>query len=485
MNKHFPVIFFAGLLFILLGGDGCRSPRGQNVSAAYAPAGDQPKPASVAVVMPEDPADSAYFDLARKNAVLAFYHQRGYAPVWSDNPLHTGVSDSMVWLIRHARYAGLRAAYYHHPEITQLRAVLTSKNLIRKDALLTDAFLSMASDLKYGRSTPSPANDSLLVSELQRALVQRALTGTLKAQEPRCPEYGALKDALRILLDTAKNATAGGRYTDEVHYAPATEATARSLAINLERWRKTCASPEAPRRIRINIPSFMLDVVDHDSVVLTSRVIIGAVKTPTPELASRVDCIIFYPYWYVPRKISVEEFLPAIKKDTSFIGRDNFDVLDRAGNVLSTDSIPWKKFSRNYFPVVLRQREGPENSLGIIKFNFDNPYAIFLHDTNAKGLFKSKTRAFSHGCIRMERALELARYLVGSERKEEGNEVDRIIKQRQRRSISLAHPISIEVCYFTCEVKNGRLLQYPDLYGRDRRLESLLFVTPVANLTVN
>jgi murein L,D-transpeptidase YcbB/YkuD len=482
MNKLYPVTFFAALVFIFLGGDGCRSSRNQGVSAAGAPAIDQPNPA--AIVMPEDPADSAYWDLSRKNAVIAFYHQRGYAPVWSDNPLHMGVSDSMVWIIRNARYAGLHAAYYRFQEIIQRRAVPAPENRIRTDALLTDAFLSMASDLKYGRRTPSPVNDSLLVSLLQRALVQRALAGTLKGQEPRCPGYGALKDALRTLLDTAQAATAGEKYAGEVKYAPATEATARTLAVNLERWRTTCTYPEASRRIRINIPSFLLEVIDHDTVVLESRVIVGAVKTPTPELSSRVDCIIFYPYWYVPRKIAVEEFLPAIKKDTSFIGRNNFDVLDRKGKILSTDSIPWGKFSKNYFPVVLRQREGSENSLGIIKFNFDNPYAVFLHDTNAKGLFKSKTRAFSHGCIRMERSVELAKYLIVSEGKDGDDEVDRVIEQHQRRSISLASSIPIQVCYFTCEVKNGRLLQYSDLYRRDRELESLLYASLFAELTL-
>src|SRR5690606_24036460 len=109
--------------------------------------------------------------------------------------------------------------------------------------------------------------------------------------------------------------------------------------------------------------------------------------------------------------------------------RNNFDVLDKRGNLLQADSIDWESFSKSYFPVSLRQREGQENALGIIKFVFDNPYAVFLHDTNAKRLFRSRVRAFSHGCIRMEKAVELAHYLVTGDPGKKSKYVERFLKE--------------------------------------------------------
>jgi L,D-transpeptidase YcbB len=194
---------------------------------------------------------------------------------------------------------------------------------------------------------------------------------------------------------------------------------------------------------------------------------VGAIESPTPPITSVIECFTIYPYWYVPRKIAAEEYLPVIQKDTSFLTRNNFDVLDRKGRVLNQDSINWLKFHKNYFPVVLRQREGDENSLGIIKFLFDNPYAVYLHDTNAKRLFKSTRRAFSHGCIRMERAIDLAHLLVMGCLKKKSRVVENVLSAKQRQTFNLSVPIPVYIRYFTAEVVEGVFHQYEDIYGRD------------------
>ena len=149
---------------------------------------------------------------------------------------------------------------------------------------------------------------------------------------------------------------------------------------------------------------------------MESPVVVGAPSTPTPVFSSNIECFTIFPYWYMPRKIAVYEYLRVIKLDTSFLSRNNFDVLDRTGKIQNFKTIDWKKYNENNFPFTLRQREEKENSLGIIKFVFDNPYAVFLHDTNSKKLFKHKVRAYSHGCIRLEKAVEFAHYLIGGKR---------------------------------------------------------------------
>jgi murein L,D-transpeptidase YcbB/YkuD len=129
----------------------------------------------------------------------------------------------------------------------------------------------------------------------------------------------------------------------------------------------------------------------------------------------------------------------------------------------------------NNFPVLLRQREGVDNSLGILKFVFDNPYAVFLHDTNARRLFQNNDRALSHGCIRMEKAIDFAHYLVTGKVGEKSAMVEKFLKQKERHNVDLASPIAIHVRYITAEVKGDQIYVYKDLYKQDRALIESLY----------
>lgn len=142
---------------------------------------------------------------------------------------------------------------------------------------------------------------------------------------------------------------------------------------------------------------------------------------------------------------------------------------------MNPDSIDWTAFSQNNFPVTMRQREGSDNALGLLKFMFDNPYAVYLHDTNAKGLFKSNYRAFSHGCIRLEKAEALAHYLLSMDINGRSKTLETALQQQQRLSIDLPGPVPIVVRYFTCEVRDGKLYQYNDIYSLDKELLSALY----------
>jgi murein L,D-transpeptidase YcbB/YkuD len=241
------------------------------------------------------------------------------------------------------------------------------------------------------------------------------------------------------------------------------------LQINMERWRLE-RNTLAKHKIFINIPSYMLKVLQDDSIIFESRIIVGATDWQTPELNGIVDCIVTFPYWYVPRKIAVKEYLPAIRRDTSFLRRNQFDVLNRKGLILRPDSIPWEDFDEDYFPVTLRQREGSENSLGVLKFVFDNPYAIFLHDTNAKKLFRKKDRALSHGCIRVDKANDLAHYLVTGSTNMRSVLLDNYLNAKERHSISIPIPVPLYIRYFTCEAMKDGVIFLEDIYKKDQAL---------------
>jgi len=245
------------------------------------------------------------------------------------------------------------------------------------------------------------------------------------------------------------------------------------LEINMERWR--WEKFPVKRYIIINIPAFMARVFAEDTLVLESRVIVGKPDHPTPQLSSNIQCFITYPYWHVPRKIATDELLPMIQRDRGYIARNNFDVLDKRGNLLNPDSVEWEKFTNYNFPVTLRQREGVDNSLGILKFVFDNPFAVFLHDTNARRLFQSKTRAYSHGCVRMEKAVDFAHYLVTGNLQTRSTTLDKLLQEEQRHTVEVANPIDIHVRYFTAEVNGEQRFLYHDFYKKDRALIDSLY----------
>jgi murein L,D-transpeptidase YcbB/YkuD len=350
--------------------------------------------------------------------------------------------------------------------------------MARLDVILTDALLSMAHDLKQGRMKvlkAKPQMDSLDVVNIVAAVELWGVKKALEHREPLYEGYLALKRALHSILDTVsltdQNLLMYGITNDSIDV----HRKVQRIEINLERWRTENATLDSIYTW-INVPAFMFYVMEKHTITMESRIVVGTPATPTPLFSSSIDCFTIYPYWYVPRKIAVQEYLPIIKKDTTFLTRNNFDVLDKSGNVQSLDSIDWKRYNANNFPFIFRQREGTENSLGIIKFVFDNPYAVFLHDTNSKRLFRNKVRAYSHGCIRLEKAFEFAHYLIGDNRTRITPEVlNRYLRQQKRITINLLYTVPIHIRYFTCEVKGDELLIYDDIYKKDITLIRKLY----------
>lgn len=429
--------------------------------------------ASLPLDLPTDSTDRIFQGLHAFSAVLQFYRSVEYRSVWSTHLVASAEADTLMDVIWNTRYYGLLPTRYHTDELGRLG--ISPQARMRKEVLLTDAFLTLAQDLRYGmRPVHSSEKDSLAVRALSEGLTRHQLRANLAQQEPSLKGYRELKKALGTILDTAafedRLLLLGGFTPDSIPE----QTNIRHIEVNLERWRRE-GNLEASRHIFINIPSFMLQVVDSGRTILESKVIVGLPKKQTPQLTSIVECISIYPYWHVPRKIAIEEYLPAIRRDTSFLRRNHFEVLNSQGKILNPDSVAWSKFSRRYFPVSLRQREGTENALGVIKFLFNNPYAVFLHDTNAKRLFRAKVRAFSHGCIRMEKAEQLAHYLTTESIDKKSPTIEKYLKQRRQHIVNLANPISIYVRYFTCAVSQGELITYSDLYNNDPAVEALLY----------
>lgn len=187
-----------------------------------------------------------------------------------------------------------------------------------------------------------------------------------------------------------------------------------NLSLNYYRW-LSCLARSQPV-IVVNIPAAYLKVYDGNKVILEMRMVVGKPSTPTFTLASIVNEVILYPYWHVPISIATKELLPAIKRDPSFLAANNYQVLDKAGKIVNPNSVNWNALSRNYFPYTIRQGTGCDNSLGLLKLNFYNPFGAYLHDTPAKDLFKQRRRFYSHGCMRMEKPMELGHLILKNNR---------------------------------------------------------------------
>ena len=183
-----------------------------------------------------------------------------------------------------------------------------------------------------------------------------------------------------------------------------------NLSVNYYRWLYCLIKNQTV--IVVNIPSTYLKVYRSQEIILEMRMIMGKRSTPTPTLLSKVDQVILYPYWHVPYSIATKELLPAIKRNPGYIDAGNYQVLNKAGKIMDPYSINWHAYSRSYFPFVIRQSTGCDNALGLLKLNFYSPFGVYLHDTPNKSMFMLNKRYFSHGCMRMEKPMDLGHLVL-------------------------------------------------------------------------
>ncbi|WP_158267176.1 L,D-transpeptidase family protein [Chitinophaga niastensis] len=402
------------------------------------------------------------------------------------------------------------------------------------DILMTDAFMRMASDLHFGAAprdsitlkADSLYTDKVLITKLQQALQEKNVTNILHELEPTHEGYIALKEGIQTFkskynhhhwdtlplnytdtaafkqlvmnrlvqsghLDTTGHATdttilkSGIKafqkefniYQDGVAGKRTVIALNRSMhdwimqaAVNMDRWRKLPDTLPA-RYIMVNLPGYMLRVVDSGEVMMESRVIVGAPHTRTPLLNSYMTNFMLYPYWRVPYSIVFKEMLPAIRKNVGYLASKNLEVIDKDGNTVDPLTIDWTKLSKGHFPYVLRQMDGIDNSLGIMKFNFRNKFSVYLHDTNNRGLFKNSMRAMSHGCVRVQQWDSLAHYLVRTDSTgHKGDSISVWLAREEKKQVDLPQHIPIYLRYFTAEGQHGTLVFYDDIYGEDKVL---------------
>ena len=250
----------------------------------------------------------------------------------------------------------------------------------------------------------------------------------------------------------------------------------RQLELALERLRRMPYDPSRPA-IVLNLPEFRLRAfggTGEQDPELEMKVVVGeAPDHKSPILRSQLDTVIFRPYWNVPASIQQNELVPEIRRDPSWVAANNFELVTAQGEVVRSGVISAHLLSEiSAGELQLRQKPGPKNTLGLVKFLFPNEYGIYMHDTSARWLFEKERRDFSHGCIRVEKPEALAEWVL---RGQGGWSLDRIyaaIHGTESVSVKVKRPIQIVIMYSTAVVmKNGEVHFLEDIYGEDRVLE--------------
>jgi murein L,D-transpeptidase YcbB/YkuD len=251
------------------------------------------------------------------------------------------------------------------------------------------------------------------------------------------------------------------------------------LELALERWRQSPYDHSRPA-IVLNLPEFRLRAFRANHQDLEMKIVVGqAPEHKTPLLSSELESVIFRPYWNVPLSIQRAELVPQILKNPSFVSANRFQMVTGEGDVVEaalSDDILSRLRSGS---LRLRQRPGPANTLGLAKFVFPNDYQVYMHATSTPGLFALARRDLSHGCIRIEKAADLAEWAL---RDEPGWQRDHIIQAMhgsQSVEVKLTEPIQVVTMYVTAvALDNGEVHFFDDIYGEDEALEQRLAGSP-------
>jgi murein L,D-transpeptidase YcbB/YkuD len=255
----------------------------------------------------------------------------------------------------------------------------------------------------------------------------------------------------------------------------------RQIELTMERWR-WLPSELASAPIVVNIPQFRLFAFDStndaEARIRQMDVIVGKAfeATQTPVFAADMKYLIFRPYWEVPYSIAVKEIVPEARANLASIEKHQMEIVRGSGE--SATVVPNTRENVDLVAkgvLRIRQRPGPDNSLGLVKFMFPNPYDVYLHSTPARSLFGRARRDFSHGCVRVSDPVGLAQYVLRDSPEWTREKIEAAMNGTLTVTVSLKNPIRVFIVYGTAvALEDGRILFFDDIYGHDQRLESAL-----------
>ncbi len=394
--------------------------------------------------------------------VASFYAARGDHPLWMDATSGDAARILFEYLIS-AEADGLSPKNY---KVDQLAKAMRSAwggspDHVRKaDRMLSEAFVAYVRDLRRTPAVGIHWVDEELkpLAPSPRRLLDAAAAASSVEQwvaDMRWmhPIYAGLRQAL----------TSGRANSDE----------RTVLRLNLERAR---ALPASGRHILVNPTAARLTMYEDGEIVDSMRVVVGKPKNPTPTMAALIRYTAVNPYWYVPPDLAAERIAPnVLKQGLSYLRAQGYQAManwhDEA-TIIDPETVDWLAVADGSTKVWIRQRPGPANAMGKMKFMFPNELGIYLHDTPQKDLLSEPARMFSGGCVRLEDAPRLARWIYG--------EPLNVTSRQPELKIDLPQPLPVFITYLTMMPSGTELATLPDVYGRDREELAMLGRTLIA-----
>lgn len=413
---------------------------------------------------PGNNRNAAYLNVAKKlyrpSEVKIFYRDR-ILPFWfTDGTATRSMRQQLLNIIETASSFGLLNKKYHLPYIRRHTDSLFSNSdstrLWEADYLFTDAAIAFLHDLYMGKqisrwmsyddisSKFKTIDETYLRNRLAKVRNGKALAELVTELEPGQHNYFFLKAELRQQLQKK----------DSI------KIKILSHTLNIYRWVHHFRHGQL---VLVNIGSATLRYYSNDSLLLQMKVVAGKPSTKTPRFTASTDYITLYPYWHVPRSIAIPKYLPRFKRNPSLVDAMNMQLIDGNGSLVNHRRLDWSQLSKTNFPYTLRQSTGCDNALGVIRFNITGPNSILLHDTNFKEAFLSENRYLSHGCVRLEKPVELANYLL--QKPLDTAFLQSCIKNQKPVNISLPNPVRVFVVYMLAETDHtGKVNYYKDVY---------------------
>ncbi len=241
----------------------------------------------------------------------------------------------------------------------------------------------------------------------------------------------------------------------------------QQLQTNLQRVQSMMGFNKAPRYVLVNVPAFVAQAVERGALALDTNVVVGKPARATPRVDAQIVEVNFYPTWSVPDIVAQNDLIPTIRKNPNYVYEQHFSVMrDWKTPPLDPATIDWA--SPQVVSYKFRQDPGPQNALGVVRINMPNKHSVYMHDTPLKTLFGQSARAFSSGCVRVEKVQELVAWLLGPVKGWTLDKVQAQIDSGKKIDVKLPKPVPVHFVYLTAFATGNGIAQFrPDIYGRD------------------
>lgn len=457
-----------------------------------------------------------------------FYAARDFEPVWSGDDATQMHAERVRDVLEHARQEGLRSADYPLPQDRPK----PGRAAALYDLAFTRALLRYAHDVRLGRVKPDavykyvrlPPQKFDAVAALSDALDDDALKDFLARLPPPHPQYRMLESALAhyraiealggwpVLSHPSRKALTARlkmedyRLAEIVHPSKAEIKVAlirfqkrhgldadgvvgpdtlkalnvpasyrvQEIEANMERWRWMPRQFES-RYIRVNVPDQSVDFVVDGKAVLHSKAVVGRQTMPTPILRTQALAVIANPPWNIPDDIAAKSIVPHLRRDADYLKSRNMVLVDAPKDA----DIDWQKVTGGALPYQIREQPGPHNALGKIMFDMPNEFYVYLHGTPNEDLFKLDDRERSHGCVRVQKIVGLARLALAPGNDDPAAVLKAALDTDDTQRLALRNPLPVYMVYWTARVTPDGTVEFrPDRYDRDKPLIAALKAGP-------